>query len=101
MDEIKRINQGQIEEVVAKHGFDRDLILKDYYLTVVLYLLKDIKGIHFKGGTALHKIFLNYARLSEDADYTVTGNMELVKKQITEIITNSNIFKKISKDKDV
>lgn len=69
MDEIK-ISEDRLLEVSAKTGFLDYLIQKDYYATLILFLLKDIKGIYFKGGTALQKIFLNYCRLSEDVDYT-------------------------------
>ncbi len=101
MVQIKTITADELQEVVSKTGFDRDLILKDYYLTVILYLLKDVEGIYFKGGTALQKIFLNYARLSEDIDYTVVGDIEKIKEQITREVMNSKIFKKVGKDKDV
>ena len=52
---------------------------KDYYLTLILYLIKDVNGIYFKGGTALNKIFLNHARLSEDIDFTLTINEKKIK----------------------
>lgn len=101
MDEIKKIDYDAIKEIVAKHGFTIDLILKDYYITVILYLIKDIKGIYFKGGTALQKIFLNYSRLSEDIDLTLTRDVQEVIKEIIKILENSNFFDKITKDKDV
>ncbi len=101
MDQIKGINKDKIKEIVSSHGFDSDLILKDYYITAILYLLKDIKGIYFKGGTALQKIFLNYSRLSEDIDFTVTGDVKKIKKMITNIIEESKLFNRVTKDKDV
>ncbi len=101
MDEIKRINPDVLRDVVARTGFDRALIAKDYYITVLLYLLKDIDGMYFKGGTALHKIFLDYARLSEDIDFTLTKDVRTVKKQIEEVINNNRMFGKITKDKHV
>ena len=39
--------------IATKTGFKKELILKDYYITVLLHLMKDLKGIYFKGGTAL------------------------------------------------
>jgi len=53
MGEIKKIDYDAIKEIVTKHGFSIDLILKDYYITIILYLIKDIEGIyslakHFK-----------------------------------------------------
>jgi predicted nucleotidyltransferase component of viral defense system len=72
MVEIKTIHALEFEEISIRHPFRRDLLLKDYYLTMILYALKDVNGIYFKGGTALNKIFLNHARLSEDIDFTLT-----------------------------
>lgn len=101
MAEIKKITYDEIKEIIAKKGFDIDIMLKDYYATIILYLLKDVKGIYFKGGTALHKIFLNYTRLSEDIDFTVTKDMEQIKEEIKNILKKSKLFEKITKDKDV
>ena len=101
MDEIKKINADKLKEIVASTGFDRDLVLKDYYITILLYLMKDIEGIYFKGGTALEKIFLNYHRISEDIDFTLTRDLEVIKKEVTEIVEKSGFFDKMTKDKDV
>ena len=100
MDEIKKIDLDQLTDIAAKHGFDRDLIIKDYYLTLILYLLRNIDGLYFKGGTALQKTVLGYARLSEDVDYTVIGVLDKIKSQIETLIKNSSVFTKVGKDKD-
>ena len=52
LDELKIIADKKRLEIV--------LLEKDYLLTYLLYLIKDIKNIYFKGGTALNKIFLNH-----------------------------------------
>lgn len=101
MDKIRQIDEKEFSNIASKLPFDRELLIKDYYLTLILYLLKDVKDIYFKGGTALQKTFLNYSRLSEDADYTVTRDIPSVKKEIEEVIIDSGIFDKITKDKDV
>lgn len=101
MDEIKKISQDIIKEIIADKGFDPDLVLKDYYITVILYLLKDMEGIYFKGGTALQKTFLEYPRLSEDIDFTLTENIEKVKHEIESKLEKSGLFQEITKDKDV
>lgn len=101
MDKIKRISHEQLKEIVADKRFDFDLMLKDYYVTIILYLLKDIEGLYFKGGTALQKILLDHSRLSEDIDFTVTGNIINIKEEITDILNKSGLFGKITKDKDV
>lgn len=101
MDKIKAIDENTINDLSGETGFNTKVLLKDYYITAILYLIKDIKGIYFKGGTALQKIFLNYSRLSEDVDFTLTKDVGEIKKEITSILKNSKLFEKIAKDKDV
>lgn len=86
MDEIKKVTSNQINSIVGKTGFDRDLILKDYYLTLFLYLMRDLNGIYFKGGTALQKTLLEYSRISEDIDFTLTRDVAEVKREIRELL---------------
>ncbi len=101
MVQIKKPSPNVITSVVAKTGFDYDLMLKDYYITIVLYLLRDLKGALFKGGTALNKIFLDYARISEDVDYSLTRPIKEVEEEIIKIVEASNIFDSITHDKKV
>lgn len=101
MGQMERLSEERIREIAAKHGFNEELILKDYHIALLLFLLKDIKGIYFKGGTALNKIFLDHARLSEDIDYTLTRPVNEVKEDIIFIIKNSRLFGNITKDKNV
>ena len=84
----------------GKTGFNIELLEKDYLLTYLLYLIKDVEGIYFKGGTALNKIFLKHARISEDLDFTLTGKLNVVEKNIKEKLKGS-IFNKITHDKRV
>ena len=76
------------------------MIEKDYLITFLLYLLKDVENIYFKGGTALNKIFLDHERLSEDIDFTITTNLNTVEKEIKNRLKGT-IFDKISHDKRV
>lgn len=101
MDTLKRIDQKYFERVCADRPFNKTLLMKDYYITVLLYLMKEISGIYFKGGTALHKMFLNYSRLSEDIDFTLTRDLEKVKEETKTIIEKSQLFERVTKDKDV
>jgi len=101
MAEIKRLTNNEFTEIVSDSGFSRLLMSKDYYLTVILYLLKDIKGIHFKGGTALQKCFLEHSRLSEDVDYTLTRPVKEVRSDIETVLDKSGLFGHITQDKDV
>jgi predicted nucleotidyltransferase component of viral defense system len=90
----------ELKIIASKENFNIKLLEKDYLLTQLLYLLKDIKGIYFKGGTALNKIFLNHARLSEDIDFTITKKVSVIEKEIKEKLKNSK-FNKITHDKRV
>ncbi len=101
MDEIKRIGKDKFNNISSKLSFDSTILTKDYYLTVILYLIKDVEGMYFKGGTALQKIFLNYSRLSEDLDFTLTRDVKDIIEEITVRLNNSKLFERITRDKDV
>lgn len=101
MDEIKRISEEEFSLVASEHNFQRKLLLKDYFITLLLYLIKDVERIYFKGGTALNKIFLNHARLSEDIDFTITRDIKNVKLEIAKRVIDSKLFGSITEDKDV
>ncbi len=80
MDEVKDIGNDEIDLISARHGFNRIFIVKDYYLTLLLFMIKDIEGIFFKGGTALQKVLLNHSRISEDIDLTLKYDPDNVTK---------------------
>jgi predicted nucleotidyltransferase component of viral defense system len=101
MDQIKRISDEEFRDIASRFKFDRAKLTKDYFVTALLYLIKDVEGIYFKGGTALQKIFLNHSRLSEDIDFSLTCDVASVKKEIIPIIKDSGLFKEISEDKNV
>lgn len=101
MDEIKKISEENFRKIASSKPFNTFLLSKDYHITVLLFIMKDIEGIYFKGGTALGKIVLNYHRMSEDIDFTLTKDLELVKKDIINAIEKSAFFDTITKDKDV
>ena len=98
---IKQITQEELDEIIVKTGFDYDLLVKDYYITILLYLIKDIKGLYFKGGTALQLTLLNHARISEDIDFTLERPLKEIRKEIEKEIRDSMLFGEISQDKDV
>lgn len=92
LDELKIIADNKKLDII--------IIEKDYLLTYLLYLLKDIDNIYFKGGTALNKIFLNHKRLSEDLDFTITDSVSKIEREIKDKLKNT-IFKEITHDKRV
>ena len=57
MAEIKRISEDEFNDIASRLKFDRVKLTKDYFITVLLYLIKDINGAYFKGGIAINKIF--------------------------------------------
>ncbi len=101
MAEITPITEDTLTEIAAETGFRFDLIEKDYYITLLLYLLKDVSHIYFKGGTALQKIILNYTRLSEDIDFTVTEDVAAVRDTILGILKDTPFFTGADLDKRV
>jgi predicted nucleotidyltransferase component of viral defense system len=85
LSSIKNLNEKDIDWISGKTGFNRLLIVKDFYITILLYLLKDVEGIVFKGGTALQRTVLNYSRISEDIDLTLEKDLNVIKKEIMKI----------------
>lgn len=101
MAEIKKLSEPEFRDLAARLKFSPIFLAKDYYLTLALYLIRNIDGIYFKGGTALQKIFLNYSRLSEDIDFTVTKDIRVIKQRIASALQASSFFEKITEDKNV
>lgn len=96
---MEMISKDKLSYLAGKYGVSEIYIEKDFYLTATLYLIRGIKGLYFKGGTALYKIFLNHLRLSEDLDFSVKGDLRRIEKEIkTKLLLNS-IFKEIKYDK--
>jgi predicted nucleotidyltransferase component of viral defense system len=89
MVEINIISENKLRYLSGQKGFNLIYLEKDYFLTLLLYLLKDVEGICFKGGTALNKIFLNHTRLSEDLDFVSRLKVSKVKTEITELLDNA------------
>ncbi len=93
---MELIKEDKIKYLAGKTGFNIIFFEKDYILTLFLYLIKDLDGLYFKGGTAINKIFLKHMRLSEDLDFSTNKDISELKKQIEDIIKkNKNIFTKI------
>ncbi|MCX6815212.1 MAG: nucleotidyl transferase AbiEii/AbiGii toxin family protein [Candidatus Aenigmarchaeota archaeon] len=97
MGEIKLISENRLKYLAGLKGFNLIYLEKDYFLTVLLYLIKDVEDIVFKGGTALNKIFLNHTRLSEDLDFVCRKNVSMVKNEIVKILqSNKEIFSRFA-----
>ena len=51
---------------------------KDYFLAIVLQIIYSSKlkdSLVFKGGTAIHHLYLDQLRFSEDLDFQTTGKI--------------------------
>ncbi len=98
---IKELTEKELTEIISEKGFARALTVKDYYLTILLYLMKDIEGLYFKGGTALQLTLLDHARISEDIDFTLDKSTKEIRQKIEKVVNKSDIFGVITQDKDV
>lgn len=60
-------------------NFKKEKFEKDFYLTLLLHRIsKEIPEINFKWWTCLNKIYFPYFRLSEDLDFSISIENELV-----------------------
>lgn len=101
MAQRKMVDKQFIADLAGKTLFNEELLAKDYYLTKIPYIIKDVKGIYFKGGTALQKILLNYARISEDLDFTVTAKVADKEQEIKTLLETQEFVKNIAHGKSV
>ena len=97
-----------IKKTSQKSGFSEILIEKDYYCSLVLKEIFQIKDcpLVFKGGTLLNKCHVGFYRLSEDLDFSISNianysrkersdSAQIAKKCISEAVQNlSLIFSK-------
>jgi len=73
------VTKEDIVRIAKRERLPLGIVEKDYVLT---YVLKKIYGselrdkLVFKGGTALHKLYL-HERMSIDLDFTVIGKLDM------------------------
>ena len=96
---MEMISEDKLRHIAGSKGLNLVYIEKDYVLTTFLYLIRNVNGIHLKGGTALNKLFLNHARLSEDIDFAVSRGLHDIKEEIESLVKGSKLFTKIETDK--
>ncbi len=73
---IELLNKTELQ--IANKHFKYPLAIaeKDYFLALVSKIIYDSplsEKLVFKGGTALHHIYLEQLRFSEDLDFTAAG----------------------------
>lgn len=99
------VTKAELVGIARKQKLPLGLIEKDFVLTLVL---KEIYSsgfniiLVFKGGTALHKLYL-HKRLSVDLDFTALKNLDIValKKALTIKEINSEIKKVVTSENSI
>lgn len=76
---IDLLSRAQLS-IINKNGLRYPLAIaeKDYFLAVVLQIIYSSKlndSLVFKGGTAIHHLYLDQLRFSEDLDFQTTGKI--------------------------
>ncbi len=75
------IDKRELLEIARKRNLTLGMIEKDYVLGWLLFGLSKIKGLTFKGGTALSKIYIpKIWRLSEDLDFVYKEDFQGITK---------------------
>ena len=85
------ITLDELRIFAGERNFSLPIMEKDYIITKLLYLMKGIKGAYFKGGTAINKILLDYARISEDIDFSLTRSIIEIEVGIRKSLTDFKI----------
>lgn len=96
---MEMISEDKLRYIAGEMGLNLIYIEKDYFLTQLLYLIREVKGIYFKGGTALNKIFLEHKRLSEDLDFAANRSVNEIRIEIESLIDKVGFFTRIETDK--
>lgn len=91
------VTKAELISMARKQKLPLGLIEKDYVLTLVLreiYSSSFKNGLIFKGGTALHKLYL-HKRLSVDLDFTALKKLDI--SAFEKVLTISEINSEIKK----
>lgn len=66
----------------AETGFTASLLEKDYYCSLILdHFYRKENSLVFKGGTSLSKVYMDFYRLSEDLDFSISVSTRSTKSQ--------------------
>jgi predicted nucleotidyltransferase component of viral defense system len=96
---MEMISEDKLRNIAGRTGFNLVYLEKDYFLTLLMELLKDVRGIYLKGGTALNKIFLEHTRLSEDLDFAANRTLAGIKQELEKLVSGSAVFTRLEYDK--
>jgi len=80
------IDKRELLDQARERNLTLGMIEKDYVLGWMLFGLTEIKGLTFKGGTALSKLYFpRIWRLSEDLDFVYGKEFQVIAERLTEI----------------
>jgi len=80
------IDKTELLEQARKRNLTLAMVEKDYVLGWLLFGLTQIKGLVFKGGTALSKLYFPEVwRLSEDLDFVFSGDFSKITSQMNQV----------------
>ena len=83
------IDRRELLEKARQRNLTLGMIEKDYVLGWLLFGLKDIRGLTFKGGTALSKIYFPETwRLSEDLDFVYMEDFQDITSALERVFRN-------------
>jgi len=99
------VTKAELVSIARKQKLPLGLIEKDYVLTLVLreiYACGFKDKLLFKGGTALHKLYL-HKRLSVDLDFTALDDLDIdtFKEMLLMDEINSEVKKVMTYEKSV
>ncbi len=85
------IDRRELLEGARKSNLPLAMIEKDYVLGWLLFGLTRIKGLTFKGGSALSKVYFpKIWRLSEDLDFVYLEDFEKITKGLEDVFSQVN-----------
>jgi len=91
------ISKDKLKWIAGKENLNIIYLEKDYFLTLLLFQIKDIGKIYLKGGTAINKILLSHKRLSEDLDFTCEKDVKKTLEEIKNAIQDKDEFTHLEK----
>jgi len=85
------IDRRELLEKAREKGLPVAMMEKDYVLGWLLFGLSGVKGLIFKGGTALSKVYFPRTwRLSEDLDFVFNGDFQKIIDSMEEVFQRVN-----------
>lgn len=87
------INYFQITKIASNLGLPEETIEKDYFIELLLFYIarnKNLKGLIFRGGTALRKVYFPDYRFSGDIDFLTRADLKDFPKHLNQVARKLN-----------